>query len=53
MNQVPYMLILGEKEQTGNCVSVRHRRQGDLGTMSLTEFIAKLQAELLVPRRSE
>lgn len=53
VNQVPYMLILGEKEHTGNCVSVRHRRQGDLGTMSLTEFIAKLQGELLVTRRSE
>lgn len=48
LNQVPYMLILGEKEQTDQCVSVRHRREGDLGAMALGEFIERLRKESAV-----
>ena len=44
MENVPYMLIVGEKEVEGECVSVRRRDEGDIGSMSVDEF-AKLVLE--------
>ena len=44
MEKVPYMLIVGEKEVEGECVSVRRRDEGDIGSMSVGEF-AKLVLE--------
>jgi threonyl-tRNA synthetase len=41
--QVPYMLVVGDRDQQGGTVSVRERRQGDLGAQPLAEFIAMLQ----------
>src|SRR5687768_15324379 len=38
MQKVPYMLVLGDQELENNAVAVRHRKQGDIGTMSLAEF---------------
>lgn len=43
MQKIPYMLIIGEKEVSSKSVSVRSRSQGDLGTMSVSEFISKLK----------
>lgn len=45
MQKVPYMLILGDQELEAGNVAVRHRRDGDIGTMSLSEFSAKLENE--------
>jgi threonyl-tRNA synthetase len=45
MQKVPYMLILGDQELEAGNVAVRHRRGGDIGTMSLDELISKLKAE--------
>ena len=45
MQKVPYMLILGDKELEENKVAVRHRRGGDIGAVSLDEFIKKIEAE--------
>lgn len=42
MQKVPYMLIVGEKEQSSRTVAVRHRRQGDLGAVALDSFKQKL-----------
>jgi threonyl-tRNA synthetase len=42
MQKVPYMLVLGDKEQDENLVSVRERRQGDVGAMTLEEFSAQI-----------
>lgn len=46
LDKIPYMLILGEKEQAGKTVSVRQRevepKQQDMGEMSLEEFVALL-----------
>lgn len=43
LDKVPYMLILGEKEQTGKTVSVRQRdadvKRQDMGEMSLEQFL--------------
>jgi threonyl-tRNA synthetase len=44
--KVPYMLILGEKEQSGGNVSVRQHKKGDLGSLSLSEFIHKIKNEI-------
>ncbi|MCL2806585.1 MAG: threonine--tRNA ligase [Coriobacteriia bacterium] len=40
--QVPYMLVVGDKESEEGSVSVRERRSGDLGAMMLEDFKALL-----------
>jgi threonyl-tRNA synthetase len=44
--KLPYMLILGDKEEESGQVGVRHRKDGDLGAMALAEFITKAQDEV-------
>jgi threonyl-tRNA synthetase len=46
MNKIPYMLIVGEQEENDGTVSVRKHSEGDLGTMSISEFSNMLQAEV-------
>ena len=41
MKRIPYMLVVGEKEQADGAVAVRKQGQGDQGTMSMADF-AKL-----------
>ena len=43
--KIPYMLIVGEKEQAAGTVSVRRRKHGDLGAMSVEELIRLMQTE--------
>ena len=46
LEKVPYMLIIGDKEvESGNTVAVRSRSEGDLGTMTAEDFIAKVAKE--------
>ena len=40
MEKIPYMLVIGEKEMTEGTVAVRSRKKGDMGVMSIAEFIA-------------
>ncbi len=40
--KIPYMLIVGEKEQTENAVSVRQHGGTDLGAMSLQQFAEQI-----------
>jgi len=44
--KVPYMLILGEKEKSSGNISVRKHKKGDLGSLSLSEFLVNIQAEI-------
>ncbi len=44
--KVPYMLIIGDKEQEGGLVAVRSRDSGDLGQMTLEAFIGRLNEEV-------
>ena len=44
--KVPYMLVVGEKERESRSVAVRRHKRGDLGTMSLDEFIARMTKEV-------
>jgi threonyl-tRNA synthetase len=46
VSKVPYMLIVGEKEQEAGEVSIRRHGQGDLGSMSADGFIAKFEEEI-------
>jgi len=43
VKKVPFMLIVGEKEQEEQKVSVRKHGQGDLGSFSIEEFIGYFQ----------
>lgn len=42
MQKVPYMLILGDKDIEAGTVGVRSREEGDLGAMSLEDFVARV-----------
>jgi len=44
--QVPYMLVVGERECDAGAVAVRHRRKGDQGTMELDAFVERIQREI-------
>jgi len=46
LEKVPYMLIIGEKERETDTVSVRSRKDGDLGALSKTEFLEKISLEI-------
>ena len=46
LSKVPYMLVVGEKEQTDGTVSVRARKEGEGGVMSVDDFIAKITEEI-------
>lgn len=44
--KIPYMLIVGEKEQRTGTVSVRSKKLGDLGSMSVSDFVSKIVEEI-------
>ena len=46
MQKVPYMLVVGAKEEESGLVSVRSRFEGDEGQKSTAEFIAALKEEI-------
>ena len=46
INKVPYLLIIGDKEEVNNEVSVRTREGIDLGAMKLNEFIVELNQSI-------
>ena len=44
--KIPYMLVLGDKEISAEKIAVRSRSLGDLGQMTLSDFIKKAQDEM-------
>ncbi len=46
VKKVPYMLIVGEKEQTEGTISIRKKGEGDLGSMSLADFAVHFQQQI-------
>ncbi len=38
INKVNYMIVIGDKEMQDGTVAIRHRKHGDLGVMSFSEF---------------
>jgi threonyl-tRNA synthetase len=46
LEKVPYMLVVGDKEQTAGTVAVRDRSLGDLGPMTLAELASRMEREV-------
>jgi len=47
LRKVPYMLIVGDQEESERTVAVRKHREGDLGTQAANEFAASLSDAIL------
>jgi len=46
IQKAPYMLIMGDKEKDGGLVSLRARKEGDLGQMKLEVFLERIKREI-------
>lgn len=46
VEKIPYMLVVGDKEVENEAVSVRSRKDGDAGSIPMSEFIAKIKKEI-------
>jgi threonyl-tRNA synthetase len=46
MKKIPFMLIVGEKEELDNSVSIRKHGEGDQGVMSILDFVNKINEEI-------
>ena len=46
LQKIPYMVVIGDKDIENNTVSIRHRKDGDLGSMPLDAFMALLKEEI-------
>ncbi|MEG0979320.1 MAG: His/Gly/Thr/Pro-type tRNA ligase C-terminal domain-containing protein, partial [Oscillospiraceae bacterium] len=46
LQKLPFMLIMGDKEVEDGTISVRKRGEGDLGSMSVEDFIASAKADI-------
>lgn len=44
--KIPYMLIVGEKEQTEETVSIRKQGVGDQGSLSITQLVQKIVSDI-------
>ncbi|KPL90265.1 threonine--tRNA ligase [Herpetosiphon geysericola] len=44
--KIPYMLVVGDKEEENGAVAVRQRAGGDLGSISVDEFIVRIKDEV-------
>ena len=46
MKKIPYMLIVGEKEEAERTLSVRKHTEGDKGVMGISDFIALINDQI-------
>ena len=46
LEKVPYMIVLGDKDIENGAISVRSRKDGDKGSMTLDSFIAAALEEI-------
>ena len=46
MERIPYLAVLGAREVEENSVSVRHRDQGDLGSIPTNDFVSKISQDI-------
>ena len=42
LEKVPYMVVVGDKDIENNTISIRKRKEGDLGAMTVEQFLAKI-----------
>jgi threonyl-tRNA synthetase len=46
LEKIPYMLVVGDKEQTAGTVAVRERTAGDQGALCVSQLVAKLKVQV-------
>ncbi|MEX2090840.1 MAG: threonine--tRNA ligase [Candidatus Paceibacterota bacterium] len=46
LQKIPYLLVIGEKEEKAKAVAVRQRGKGDIGQMKLDKFVEKISEEI-------
>ena len=46
LQKIPYMLVVGDREQEAGAVAVRSRSEGDLGAISVADLIQQFKKEL-------
>ena len=46
LKKVPYMLIVGDNEMSSNTISVRKKTKGDIGKMSVNDFLSSIKTDL-------
>lgn len=48
LNKIPFMLVVGENEENNGTISVRRRGEGDLGVMSMEDFVSYFRKEAAI-----
>ncbi len=51
LEKVPYMILAGDKDIESNVISVRARKDGDIGSMTVEEFADKIMSEVISKKR--
>lgn len=51
MEKIPYMLVIGDKEMENNAIAVRSRKDGDLGSIAVQDFVDKIVEEIRTKAR--
>ncbi|HRV32351.1 MAG TPA: His/Gly/Thr/Pro-type tRNA ligase C-terminal domain-containing protein [Candidatus Paceibacterota bacterium] len=46
LQKIPYIVVVGDKEQEHSIIAVRERFVGDLGAFSIEDFISRLIREI-------
>ncbi len=46
LRKIPYMLVVGDREQEHDQVALREHRRGDAGSMSVATFVERLESEV-------
>ncbi|MGB9813391.1 MAG: threonine--tRNA ligase [Thermovenabulum sp.] len=46
LQKIPYMVIVGEKEEANNTISLRSREKGDLGSYTIERFINEIKEKV-------
>ena len=46
IQKIPYMIIVGEKEVNNKKISIRKRKEGDIGQSTIEDFVKKIEKEI-------
>ncbi len=46
MQKIPYIVVIGQKEEEHSIISVRERKVGDIGNFSINDFVTRLEMEI-------
>jgi threonyl-tRNA synthetase len=50
MEKVPYILVVGDREEAGGLVSVRKRKEGDQGAVPVAAFVESIKGDITLKR---